>query len=323
MQRRQDANASVVRVIAADALGLSRGDLGVERTPEGVSAQVYRIQRGSDQWFLRLAERADENLEVDFALLRRLRQLGVLVPEAVYVNPFFEELNRSVLITRHIGGQPLGFSGDPALERRVAFAAGRDLALINQLDVDGFGWVDRSVKADPAQWPLTAELADYSAFVVHDLPSPWPGGFADLFSTDELTRIETVLETERDRPVDRGRLAHGDFGLDHVFHRDGEYTGVIDFGEIRGTEPLFDLGVFRFSGIDDESPAYDATLRGYEEVQPLPDRANALILTSGFMKWLRQLGMWLRPDFTLQRNASRIARILATQALRAVEEANG
>ena len=322
MQRRQDANTSIVRMIAADALGLSPDDFDLERTADGVSAQVYRIGRGTDEWFLRLAERADENLEVDFGLLHRLRHLGVLVPEAVYVNHFIEEVDRSVLITRHIGGRPLALTDDAALTRTVAFAAGGDLARINQVTVDGFGWVDRSRRPHPPECPLTAELNDYADFVVHDLPSPWPGRFVELFSTSELARIEAVIAAELDRSVERAGLAHGDFTLDHVFHREGEYTGLIDFGEIRGTEPLFDLGVFQYSGVDDETPVYEATLRGYAEVEPLPDDANALILTSGFMKWLRQLGMWLRPDFTLKRDASGIARMLARQALPRVEAAN-
>jgi hypothetical protein len=40
-------------------------------------------------------------------------------------------------------------------------------------------------------------------------------------------------------------LAHGDFDLTHIFQRNGHYTGIIDFGEIMGSSPFYDLGHFK------------------------------------------------------------------------------
>ncbi len=44
---------------------------------------------------------------------------------------------------------------------------------------------------------------------------------------------------------DQARLAHGDFDTTHIYEKNCRYSGIIDFGEIRGAEPLYDLGHFQ------------------------------------------------------------------------------
>ena len=77
----------------------------------------------------------------------------------------------------------------------------------------------------------------------------------------------------RDRAVPplRGRdgggaavLAHGDFDPTHVFAARGRYTGIIDFGEIRGAPALYDVAHWAL-----QAPV-DRLLAGYAEVTPLP-----------------------------------------------------
>lgn len=198
MYRPGDADLAAVRLVAACALRVSAGEVEIERTVQGVAAQVYRVVRAGDEWFLRLAEQRDQTLQVDAELLARLRRIQVRVPEVVYVHPFVEQLDRSVLLTRHIGGVSLEATANHRLAWDVARRAGRDLAMINQLPVDGFGWISRSRHCgDVVRWPLAAKLADYASFVVDDLPAPWPGAFSDLFNVNELNRLEVIIATEQ------------------------------------------------------------------------------------------------------------------------------
>jgi aminoglycoside phosphotransferase (APT) family kinase protein len=71
------------------------------------------------------------------------------------------------------------------------------------------------------------------------------------------------------RRARKARLAHGDFYVSHVFHRDGRYTGIIDFGDIQGSNGWHDLATFRLSDPDLDSPE-DAAVphleAGYAEV---------------------------------------------------------
>jgi len=66
-------------------------------------------------------------------------------------------------------------------------------------------------------------------------------------------------------------LAHGDFDASHIYQEDGKYTGIIDFGEIRGASHWYDLGHFHVR--DGEALSYrglPGLIRGYEESISLP-----------------------------------------------------
>jgi len=263
-----------------------------QRTPDGVSTQVYRIWRGSEVFYLRIAEEADENLETEAELHRRLRDLGVKVAEAVHVEPFNADIGRSTMITTAVPGVSLATVSAPALAASVVEQAGADLAVINQIPVDGFGFVRRRDRG----WPLRAEYPRYEGFLVSYLPRPWPGPLASLFDHAELTVIEDLVAHERAGPRTTAVLQHGDFDLTPIFCAGDRYTGLIDFGEIRGAEPLFDLGHFQLHD-QETSPGIllPALLRGYQRVRALPADHRDAIRRSAILLGLRQLCRWLGP----------------------------
>lgn len=254
-----------IRRVAAGVLGVpeDQADLTVERAASGVSTIVFEVTLGADVFFLRLAEEQDESLEVDARVHRELGRLGVQVPEVVYVERRSDELDWSVMVTRHLGGRPLSGEDDIDTQLATMRAVGRDLAIINTQPVDGFSWIAR----DQPTWPLSGELSTFAAFVREDLPDPWPGVFSDLFETPDLDTIAGIVESQALRPIQRGLLVHGDIAYEHVFVRDGVYSGLIDFGEIRGAESTFDLGVFWTQAPREHRPEIlAAVLDGYREV---------------------------------------------------------
>lgn len=242
-------------------------EFSVARTPTGVAAQVYRVHAAGRVVYARIAEGDDEDLPVDAALLEHLRDQGLLVPAVVHVEPFDQALRRSVLITGEIAGEPLAGCRDQRAARRVASATGGELAVLSSVAVRGFGWVQRR----PPAWPLRATSGTYAEFVTSYLPDPWPGPLAALFTVAELERLWALVARERRRGLADARLAHGDFDTTAIFQRDGNYSGLIDFGEIRGTEPLFDLAHF-WLWEHERMPVslWDALLAGYSEVAAPP-----------------------------------------------------
>ena len=287
-----------------------------------MAAQVYRVEAAGRVLYARVAEEADEDLSVDATLLEHLGHLGLHVPEVVHVEPFDEALGRSVLIMGAIAGQPLAACRDARAARRVARAAGRELAVLNRVKVEGFGWVRRR----PPAWPLQAISTTYAAFVTSYLPDPWPGWLASLFSARELDRLWSLVAGERRRDLAAATLAHGDFDTTPIFQVDGRYTGLIDFGEIRGAEPSFDLGHF---ALHDRHhlpvPLLADLLDGYGEVTPLPLDHQELIRRSAVLLGLRQLARWLGPFRNLPPDhpratgrAARLRQLLDTPDLGAV-----
>jgi aminoglycoside phosphotransferase (APT) family kinase protein len=270
--------------------------LSVARTPAGVAAQVYRVRTSGRVLYARVAEQDHEDLSVDAALLEHLGGLGVRVPRVVHVEPSEAALGRSVLIMGEVAGEPLAVCRQERAARRVARAAGGDLAVLNGVRVQGFGWVRRKAPV----WPLRGTSRTYAEFVTSYLPDPWPGPLGALFSVAELDRLWAVVDGERRRELAGATLAHGDFDTSHVLQVDGHYSGLVDFGEIRGTEPQFDLGhFFLWEHEATPVPLLDELLAGYGEVAALPADHHELVRRSAILLGLRQLARWLRPPRSL------------------------
>jgi aminoglycoside phosphotransferase (APT) family kinase protein len=312
LERKPDVEWDALHAMLRRVLG---PELTVARTPAGVAAQVYRVQAAGHVLYVRIAEEAHEDLSVDAALLEHLGGLGLGVPPVVHVEPFDQAIGRSVLIMGEITGTPVAQCRDERAARRVTRAAGRELAMLNRVGVQGFGWIQRR----PPVWPLHATSRDYADFVTTDLPDPWPGPLEALFSTSELDQLWELVDSERRRELASGTLAHGDFDTTHIFQVDGRYTGLIDLGELRGAEPLFDLGHFYlWDHQNTPVPLLDDLLAGYGEVDTLPGGHEELVRRSAALLGLRQLARWLGPSRTLRpghpaatARAARLRQILA------------
>lgn len=124
--RKADIDTGAAEPLLREVFGTSV-PLICQRTSDGVSAQVYRIWRGSEVFYLRIADEADENLETDAELHRRLRGLGVKVADILHVEPYNADIGRSTMITTEVPGVSLAEISDPAIAASVTEKAGADL----------------------------------------------------------------------------------------------------------------------------------------------------------------------------------------------------
>lgn len=264
----------------------------VEPTTDGRLVVVYRARVDDAVFYLRLAEEPGQDLTTDAEILSRLRKLGASVPAVVAAEAAPAELARSYLIVTEVPGQSIAQAGTDEETRHAARAAGRDTAIINSLSVAGFGWLQRTGAPQ-----LTAELATYGDFVVSYLPERWPGWLTGLFDPAQLDAVEALVEAERARPVDAAHLVHGDLDVTHIYTHRGHYSGIIDFGQMRGAELYFDLGHFLLHDGESRSVGlFDSFLVGYTEVTVLPDDHREAIRHSAILLGLRQLSLWLGPE---------------------------
>jgi len=262
---------------------------------------VYRARVDDAVFYLRLAEEPGQDMTTDALIVQRLATLGVTVPAVIAAERAPVELPLSYMLTTAIPGSSLAHAGTDNQARRAARSAGRETAIINSVKVAGFGWIQRNGKH-----PLTAELDTYGDFVSSYLPDNWPGWLDGVFESPHLDALESLVEAERSRDVGAGRLVHGDLDVTHIYFHDGRYSGLIDFGEMRGADPYFDLGHFLLhDGETRPAQLFDSFLAGYGEVAALPDDHPEEIRTSAILLGLRQLSLWLGP----RRNASPTSRL--------------
>ena len=274
-----------VRALRALVARLAGPGFAVERARGGMSTPVYRLRRDEECLYLRVSEEAGVSMHAEVAVHEHLHAAGVSVPEVIAIDDA-PEIGRGVMLVREVPGEAL--VGSDGVDRGpILRAAGRDLARINVVPVTGFGWIRR----DEPVWPPRGEDATYEAFV--DGGSRSLAVVAERLGTDAAPRLASRFDQARaDDPP--SRLVHGDFDATHIYQRDGRYTGLIDFGEIRGAESHYDLAHFLVQ--DEPESMFGDVIAGYGEITSVPADLSARIHRSAVVIVATQLCRWIDRD---------------------------
>lgn len=302
----------VIKQLAATYFAqVASSDLAVERMAEGVSTFVYRITRERERFYLRILPEVGASFAPEAHAHAVLRARGVSAPEVLLYEDRHPEIGLSVMLTTEIPGEPLSCLAGERARTAILFAAGRELAIINSIPVAGFGWVVRDPTVATA---LHAELPTARAFLLGDLEDDLallvrrglaPADCAAIGRAIE--RFAPLLDTPQ------GWLAHGDFDSTHIYGREGRYTGIIDFGEMRGAERAYDLGHFALRAWEANRPSdLGALLAGYTAIAPVPDNAMRRIILAALLIGVHALARRLR---------KRAALVLSDDLLRGVRRA--
>ncbi|MWV46327.1 phosphotransferase [Paenibacillus sp. HJL G12] len=218
-----------------------------------------------------------------------LLQKGVRVPEVIFYENHHEAFGMSVMLVREIPGSLVGDDLSMGEFERVLREAGKQLAVINQVPVEGFGWVRRGRNEGARN--LVGEKNGIGDFIAEHLTEDLHFLSGNLLSIAEAARIQDILKLGASlMSRHESRLVHGDFDDSHIFQQFGKYKGIIDFGEIQGNSPLYDLGHYklhdgqRYSG-------FKALSEGYQEVESLT--AEDLLEIELWALWIgvRRLGI--------------------------------
>jgi len=273
------------------------GGGSIERVAEGESTYVYRIHRWAETFYLRVLPEVGASFAPEVRVLGLLRERGVRVPQVLYFDACDEALQRSVMVTTEIVGQHLGHHPADDATRRILREAAQDLATINAIPVVGFGWIrrDRSAVAH-----LEGEHPTFAGFMCEYLDRDLSALEGRVLSSSDTATIRALVEAHPTwLAAERAWLAHGDFDVTQIYQQDGRYTGIIDFGEIRGTDLWYDVGHFRMhDGETLSARVLDWLLEGYGSVAQLPPDYHLRIGFASLLIAVRALGrcMEKRPD---------------------------
>lgn len=257
----RDANkeqaAPSVEIVAQVLKNCGESMRTVCRVPQGVSTYVYRAECASGVKYARfLPENATFGVEV--TAQRKLCALGVSVPHVLAYQPREPLTGRSMMLTAELPGEPLTGNEPQEVLTSVLHEAGRQLRLLHSISVDGFGWVDRSKET-----VLSAEHETFSAYCQEFLRDDLQIVLPHLSAEQAAVLPKLLEEAEQKLTVSQAVLVHGDFCWEHIFHEGGRFTGFLDFGEIRGCTPWFDLGTFALCDDTENPTALRSLLSGY------------------------------------------------------------
>ncbi|WP_028550792.1 phosphotransferase family protein [Paenibacillus sp. UNC451MF] len=242
----------------------------IERELSGGSTYVYRLQFEDDTLYLRILPEEDWSFAAEVQVHSLLRERGVLVPKVTFFASHPRILGMSFMIVEEIHGANVINCGSKDMYDNILMQAGKQIAVINQVRVDGFSWVKRD--NDESGVPLRGEKISLHDYLYEFLDKYLVVLSQNGFNQMEISQIKSLLNTGtalmgRHEPC----LAHGDFDDSHIFSHNGAFTGIIDFGEIQGSSPLYDLGHFKLHDgqYDPNRQGFRSLAMGYNEVREL------------------------------------------------------
>jgi aminoglycoside phosphotransferase (APT) family kinase protein len=260
----------------------------VERVEEGVSTYVYRIYRGNEIFYLRVLPEVNVSFAPEVYVHAMLRAKNVKVPGVVYFEHYNEAIQRSVMVTTAIKGKHIGRYPVNEVSKNTLVEAGRDLAIINSIPVRHFGWIRRDSCEVTS---LEAEFPTYRTFIFEHLEEDLAFLGEHVLDIREVKAIWEIIDRfDAWLNIEQARLVHGDFDATHIYQEQGRYTGIIDFGEIRGEDPFYDLGHFQMH--DGEllpAQMLPYLLAGYRDIVQLPPDYKQRIHFSSLLIALRAL----------------------------------
>jgi aminoglycoside phosphotransferase (APT) family kinase protein len=240
------------------------GIISVERVPKGSSTYVYRVTTNSGTYYMRFLPE-DASFAAEVLAHNALCAASVSVPRVIGFEHKNEHTGLSVMLVNEIPGICIEDDYPQTNLQDILREAGRQLAGIHSIPVDGFGWIDRSTYNT-----LKGEKQSFDEYFSEYLNSDLEALYQYPFSNEERILITDLMLTARQMlNVQNAVLVHGDFDISHIFHSSGNYRGIIDFGEIRGNNRLFDLATF--VGFYQDRMIYSYLLEGYCEITHLTD----------------------------------------------------
>lgn len=257
-------NAPELGVVKTVAKKYLNNIIGVERVPKGTSTYVYRVTTKSGTYYMRfLPENASFAAEV--LVHDTLYAAGVSVPRVIGFEHKNEHTGLSLMLLDEIPGNCLEDDRPQTNLQGILREAGRQLAIIHSIPVNGFGWIDRK-----SYDTLKGEKASFDKYFSEYLNDDLKTLCQYPFSDTEIIQITDLMMTAQQMlNVQNAVLVHGDFDISHIFHSACKYSGIIDFGEIRGNNRLFDLATF--VGFYQARTIYSYLLEGYCEITHLVD----------------------------------------------------
>lgn len=260
-------NQSSIRLLL-DTLDLNGYEFS--RVETGVSTIVYKLtSTKAETQYLRILNDGESAKPQVFAHNLLIEQ-GLIVPKVTFTDDFSSLLNnRSYMIVTEILGKSI-CNKIHKINEEILRAAGRAIGIVNTIPCTGFGDISR---------------VDNGSFV----------GFVDSYAKFVLSKTEnskkTILDNNKGfKSLDaiikqvycyesyfnetKSFLNHGDFDCSHIYSQGAHFTGLIDFGDLRGASQIHDIchyNVFTHIGFKYVLEGYNTVIGNSEGINEYVD----------------------------------------------------
>lgn len=210
-----------------------------QRIIAGETNEVYDVLFADGAKVIaRISSDPDKNLEQEQWALRECGMRGVPVPEMLgvwHLSTQGDPLN--ICIQRKIEGVLLPNANLPHhVLRQIVVQAGEFLSRIHAIPVKGFGYINGQGEGE-----FSTPEGEIDAFVKMESEFHALAKRVDLSDRAMSQALRLVVDEERVVRSVEPCLTHNDFCAKHILVANGAISGIIDFGEVAGSEPLSDF----------------------------------------------------------------------------------
>jgi aminoglycoside phosphotransferase (APT) family kinase protein len=213
--------------------------LSKQRLIAGEANEVYDVSFADGlRVIARISRDDDKNFAQEQWAIRECGLRGVPVPEVlgVWHRPT-QGQSLTICIQRKIEGVLLPNADLPHhVLRQIVVQAGELLSRIHAVPVKGFGYINGKGEGE-----FLTPQAEIDAFVKMESEFHVLAQRLDLSSRDMSRALRLVVDAEQMVRSVEPCLTHNDFCAKHILVANGTVSGIIDFGEVAGSEPLSDF----------------------------------------------------------------------------------
>lgn len=246
----------------------------IEPVEQGFSTTVWKITSDTKITYLRVLTEISESVIPEQIALTSAIYKKCKVPELIIADESKRTIPYSYILITEIKGIAISNDLKSDLLNSILFEVGKDLAKINTIPTHLFGYRDKH--ATKLNNTITGKYQT-ARNLVDDLLKNGIQPYLDqkYISQDLATNIINYLNNNFERCIsNKSYLHHGDFDLVHIFHNNEQYTGIIDFGDVRSDDIAYDLAHFAIYNSNLFQPLFDGWYSQYclETNNPLPQQ---------------------------------------------------
>ena len=212
--------------------------LSKQRIIAGEVNEVYDVTFADGlHVIVRISRDEEKHFEQELWAIRKCGARGVPVPEVLGVWRLSTEGQPlDICVQRKIDGVPLADADLPQHTlRQIVVQAGAFLSYIHAIPVKGFGYINGE-----GEGVFLTRESETNAFLAKEAEFHVLAKRLDLSDRDMSRALRLVVDDERAQSVEPC-LTHNDFSARHILVANAAISGIIDFGEVAGNEPLSDL----------------------------------------------------------------------------------
>ncbi len=229
-------NSMVLKAVGSEASSL-------RKIVQGEVNEVYEAKTPSQNIIVRISRLGPQNFETEETVIRLALQAGVPAPKVLLIESASTETeDLTFCIEEKIEGSPLKdiLKTIPQEDlKKIVYDSGAILSKIHAIETDRFGPLDRS--AFYSKW------TDFLFRFEENKPRIF-----DFASTVGLLPevLEKAFDIQRKNrgvmEIDTPFTLHGDFSPKHILTDGKVITGIIDFEDAKGGDPVRDIAWLDF-----------------------------------------------------------------------------